>query len=169
MRMIGMLPGAGIGFALALAACSGEADAQAEDAAAEDVSEAGAETGAEGHDGVYAEDETGGQVGADIVDPLNETLADFHAESGRDVHLILAMSTEGRDVEAVAEEQRAARDADALIYVAGADQALAIVGQDLEAAFTGDTELAMIAHFEENELAEGLTIGVDAVIARLSE
>lgn len=157
--------GAAIGFALALAAYSGEAGAQAEEVAAE----APAESEAESHDGMYVEDETGGRVGADIVDPLRETLAAFHAESGRDVHLVLAMSTEGRNVEEVAEASREARDADALIYVAGADQALAIVGPDLDATFTGDTELAMIAHFEENELAEGLAMGVDAVIERLSE
>ena len=66
-----------------------------------------------------------------IVEELNTKLLSYHVSSGRDVHVVLGMSTDGRDVEEVAEEMRAERDADALIYVAGSDQALAIVGEEL--------------------------------------
>lgn len=169
----GKIMSTAVGLALALTACSGEAGAQAEDTDMEEAADTAPDETPEtavDHDATaYAEDDTGGQIGAEIVDPLNERLAAFHAESGRDVHVILAMTTEGRDIETVAEEARAEREADALIYVAGADQALAIVGDGLDDGFTGDTELAMIAHFEENRLVDGLNAGVDAVTARLAE
>ena len=163
------LPAAAIGSALILAACSeGEATAQAEDSesAAEDASAATPEV----HDAAgYAEDETGGLIDAAIVEELNTKLVSYHASSGRDVHVVLGMSTDGRDVEEVAEEMRAEREADALIFVAGSDQALAIVGEGLDETAVTDAEVAMIAHFEENELSEGLNAGVDAVIADLGQ
>ncbi|QLC22966.1 hypothetical protein HFP51_12685 [Parasphingopyxis sp. CP4] len=169
MKFMSTLPAAAISAALILAACSeGEATAQAEDSesAAEDASEETPEV----HDAAgYAEDETGGLIDAAIVEELNTKLLSYHASSGRDVHVVLGMSTDGRDVEEVAEEMRAERDADALIYVAGSDQALAIVGEALGDTAVGEAELAMIAHFEENELSEGLNAGIDAVIADLGQ
>lgn len=171
MTMSTMIPAGAIALALALTACSGEAATQNEDG--EEAAEATAETeegAAAAHDASgYAEDETDGLVDPALFAALNEKLAAFHADSGQDVHIILAMTTDGADIETVAEERRAERDADALIYVAGADQALAVVGEGLDEAFTGDTEVAMIAHFEENELAEGLNAGADALIARLGD
>ena len=170
MKFMSTIPAAAIGSALILVACSeGEATAQAEDseAAAEDASD---NAEAEVHDAAgYAEDETGGLIDAAIVEELNTKLLSYHVSSGRDVHVILGMSTDGRDVEEVAEEMRAERDADALIYVAGSDQALAIVGEELDATAANDAEVAMIAHFEENELSEGLNAGVDAIIANLGQ
>jgi len=171
MKLIHTIPAGAIGLALSLSACSGEAataqsgDAAeaAEDTAPEEMAEAVID-----HDAAtYAEDATGGLVDAGLIASLNEKLASFHADSGHDIHIIAGMSTEGRDIEEVAEEMRAERSADALIYVAGADQALAIVGEGLDEAFTTDAEVAMIAHFEEDELAEGLNSGADALIARL--
>lgn len=173
MKFMSTIPAAAIGSALILAACSeGEATAQAEDseAAAEDSEAAAEDAEAEVHDAAgYAEDETGGLIDAAIVEELNTKLLSYHVSSGRDVHVVLGMSTDGRDVEEVAEEMRAERDADALIYVAGSDQALAIVGEELDATVAGDAEVAMIAHFEENELSEGLNAGVDAIIANFGE
>ncbi|WP_299321500.1 hypothetical protein [Parasphingopyxis sp.] len=167
MKVHNLLPGGAIAAVIALTACSGEAGAQAEDTDMEAGDTATDEMPAEEEATTYAEDETGGQINPDLVEALNGKLADFHAESGRTVHLILAMTTGERDVEALAEAERAARDADALIYIAGADQALAIVGGDLDERFTTVTELTMVDHFEENRLAEGLNSGVDAVIAEL--
>lgn len=173
MKLIHSIPAGAIGLTLALTACSGEAaTADSSDAAAEDTAEdTAAEPGEEGaadHDASgYAEDETGGLIDPALIASLNAKLAGFHGDSGQDIHIIAAMSTGGRDIEQVAEEMRAERGADALIYVAGADQALAIVGEGLDEAFTTDAEVAMIAHFEENELAEGLNAGADALIARL--
>lgn len=169
MKFMSTLPAAAISAALVLAACSeGEATAQADDSesAAEDASAATPEV----HDAAgYAEDETGGLIDAAIVEELNTKLVSYHASSGRDVHVVLGMSTDGRDVEEVAEEMRAEREADALIFVAGSDQALAIVGEGLDETAVTDAEVAMIAHFEENELSEGLNAGVDAVIADLGQ
>ena len=82
----------------------GEATAQAEDseAAAEDASD---DAEAEVHDAAgYAEDETGGLIDAAIVEELNTKLLSYHVSSGRDVHVVLGMSTDGRDVEEVAED-----------------------------------------------------------------
>lgn len=162
MKLIHIIPASAIGLALALSACSGEAATAETDEAAGEGADA-AEHDASG----YAEDATDGLIDAALIANLNEKLAGFHADSGRDIHIIAAMSTDGRDIEEVAEEMRAERSADALIYVAGADQALAIVGEGLDEAFTTDAEVAMIAHFEEDELAEGLNSGADALIARL--
>lgn len=164
MKLTQTLPASVIGLALSLSACSGEAaTSQSDDATEETVDEAASD-----HDATsFAEDQTGGLVSAELLSSLNEKLAGFHTDSGSDVHLITALTTDGRDIEEVAEEMRVERGADALIYVAGADQALAIVGEGLEEAFTTETELAMIAHFEEDELVEGLNAGADAVIARL--
>lgn len=165
MKLIPIIPASAIGLALALSACSGEAATADEDATAETADDDAAPE----HDTAgYAEDATDGMVDAGVMTGLNEKLASFHSDSGHDIHVITAMTTDGRDIEEVAEEMRTERGADALIYVAGEDQALAIVGEGLDDAFTGDAELAMIAHFEENELAEGLNSGVDAIIARLS-
>jgi uncharacterized membrane protein YgcG len=168
MKLIHIIPAGTISLALALAACSGDAaTAETEDTAEEAAGET-AEDAAPEHDATgYAEDATGGLIDAALISSLNEKLAGFHTDSGRDIHVIAAMSTEGRDVEEVAEEMRIEREADALIYVAGADQALAIVGEGLDEAFTTTAEVAMIAHFEEDELAEGLNSGTDALIARL--
>lgn len=170
MKLIHTIPASAIGLALALSACSGEAATAQSDEAADDVTADGTpeeaiEDAAADHAG-YAEDETGGLIDAGLIASLNEKLASFHTDNGHDIHIIAAMSTEGRDAEEVAEEMRVERGADALIYVAGADQALAIVGEGLDEAFTTDAEVAMIAHFEENELAEGLNSGADALIAR---
>ncbi|RED16809.1 TPM domain-containing protein [Parasphingopyxis lamellibrachiae] len=170
MKLIHSIPAGAIGLALTLTACSGEAaTADSDDMATEEaVDESGEEAAAVEHDtSGYAEDATGGLIDAALIASLNEKLAGFHGDSGRDIHIIAAMSTDGRDIEEVAEEMRAERGADALIYVAGADQALAIVGEGLDEAFTTDAEVAMIAHFEEDELAEGLNSGADALIARL--
>ncbi|MEM8697378.1 MAG: TPM domain-containing protein [Pseudomonadota bacterium] len=169
MKLTQTIPAATIGLVLALTACSGEAATQeSEETTAETADQAASEDAAPDHEATnYAEDETGGLIDAAIVAGLNEKLMAFHGNSGRDVHVVLGMTTDGRDVEEVAEEMRAEREADALIYVAGADQALAIVGEGLEEGFTSETELAMIAHFEEDELAEGLNAGADAVIAAL--
>ncbi|QLC25951.1 hypothetical protein HFP57_13570 [Parasphingopyxis algicola] len=169
MKISTMIPAGTIAVALALTACSGEAATQNEDdEAAAAATEDTAADDAAAHDASgYAEDETDGLVDAALIATLNEKLAAFHADSGQDVHIILGMTTDGADIETIAEERRTEREADALIYVAGADQALAVVGEGLDEAFTGDTEVAMIAHFEENELAEGLNAGADALIARL--
>lgn len=153
-----------IGLALSVTACGEEA---AEAQADETVAEAPEESAAAHDASAYAEDETGGQVNPALLTALNERLDSFHADSGKDLHIILSMTTDGADVETVAEEARAERDADALIYVAGQDQVLAIVGDGLSEDFITTTELAMIAQFEENNLADGLNLGVDAVIAEL--
>lgn len=168
MKLIHTFPATAIGLALALSACSGEAATSEDDAATEEAaSDTAEDTAAEHVASGYAEDATGGLIDAALIASLNEKLASYHGESGHDIHIIAAMSTEGRDVEEVAEEMRVERGADALIYVAGADQALAIVGEGLDEAFTSTAEVAMIAHFEEDELAEGLNSGADALIARL--
>ncbi|MGJ8537386.1 MAG: TPM domain-containing protein [Parasphingopyxis sp.] len=169
MKLIHSIPAGAIGLALTLTACSGEAaTADSDDIATEETAGEPGEEAAGAHDASgYAEDETGGLIDAALIASLNEKLANFHGDSGQDIHIIAAMSTGGRDIEEVAEEMRAERGADALIYVAGADQALAIVGEGLDEAFTTDAEVAMIAHFEEDELAEGLNSGADALIARL--
>lgn len=175
MKLIHTIPASAIGLALALSACSGDAATAQSDEAADDVTAGGVTAGGAPEEAIedaaadhagYAEDATGGLIDPGLIASLNEKLASFHADSGHDIHIIAAMSTEGRDAEEVAEEMRVERGADALIYVAGADQALAIVGEGLDEAFTTDAEVAMIAHFEENELAEGLNSGADALIAR---
>jgi uncharacterized membrane protein YgcG len=167
MKLTHIIPASAIGLALTLSACSGEAATTETDEATEESVGETADAAAEHDASGYAEDETGGLIDAGLIASLNEKLAGFHADSGRDIHIIAAMTTDGRDIEDVAEEMRAERSADALIYVAGADQALAIVGEGLDEAFTTDAEVAMIAHFEEDELAEGLNSGADALIARL--
>lgn len=158
--------GTALAMTLLLSACSGEAaTADAENTASQEATST-----AEDHDATaYVEDETGGLVDAAIVEALNAKLTTHHDESSRDIYIILGTTTEGRDVETVAEEMRAERGADALIYVAGSDRALAIVGDGLDEAFTDETENAMVAHFEVNELADGLNAGADAVIARFGE
>lgn len=167
MKLTPTLPAIVLGLALSLSACSGEAATTQSDDDAEATEETVEEAASEQDASSFAEDQTGGLVSVELLSSLNEKLAGFHTDSGSVVHLITAMTTDGRDIEEVAEEMRTEREADALIFVAGADQALAIVGEGLDEDFTSETELAMIAHFEEDELVEGLNAGADALIARL--
>lgn len=119
-------------------------------------------------DGIYAED-FGGLIDAALIAELDRKLRDFQAESGVYVHLEIrpTMAPHDEDVEEAADMWRILRNADAMIYVVGDDEMLAIVGEELDETFTTETERAMIAHFEAGRLSEGLNAGVDAVIAEL--
>lgn len=166
MKFRTILPAAAVGLALSLAACGQGEEATADDTEATEVAPEG-EAAEAAEPAAYTEDLTGGRIDAAVLAELNGKLTEFHGSSGKSVFVITTLTTEGRDIDEVANEMRAERNADALILVAGQDQALAIVGEGIDGTVIDETEAAMIARFEENDLAGGLNLGADAVIAQL--
>ena len=145
-------------LSMAVAGCSGEADTADGEAGAEEATE-------EAEHGEYIVDESGqlaDEIGAEAIANVNERLASKHEESGRDIHILIVDSTNGEDINAVAEAARTERDADAMILIAVNEQNIGVVGENIDAQEGEGAANAIITAFDNGNFENGMMNGIMA-------
>lgn len=150
-------------LSLGLAACGGGETA-------DDQTEATETEGTEEAEAVRPEhffvDEAGVVNEAEVA-AVEERLGALFDQTGKIALITVIRSTDGQDIEEAANAQLAESGADAMILIAGGDQALAIVGEGLDAEGATAAEQAMVDAFDNNQLGDGFAAGTDFLVAQL--
>lgn len=153
---------------VALAGCGGGVSADADVAEAATTEEASLESIEYVKDIGLLEDGFG--------DELNARLAEFHGQTGHELHIAVILTTDDQDIEEKAAEmigERGVSENGALILIAAADENIGIVpaagaADALDSEFTTATETEMARQFDAGEVTGGFNGAVDAIIERLS-
>jgi uncharacterized membrane protein YgcG len=151
---------AAIALSLGLAACGGGTTAADETEATETT-----ETEATRPDAFFIDE--AGFVDEGEIGPVSERLGTLFDETGKIALVVAIRTTEDQDIEEAANAMLAERGADALILIAGEDEALAIVGEGIDPEEAALAEQAMIDGFDNGDLAGGFAAGVDFLVAQL--
>lgn len=153
------------GFGLALAACSGASDTA--ETAEENQAAEEAETAPES----FVVDQTGElseELGPEMLTGVNERLAAHYSETGNNVQILIVDTTNGADIAETATAAMEEAGSDAMIYIAGGDQAIGVVGTGIDEAEAEGVVETMVSAFDNGNFEAGFSDGIAATADAMS-